>query len=91
MEGKHIAKKQKSGPPILQMIEYKQKGVFKQDHSAAYDAYMTGFVFGHYLSLVQNVHQDCKNRIYLIGKQMPLIIEKSRFANPSKNHSRKSS
>ncbi|KAI8900463.1 ribonuclease CAF1 [Globomyces pollinis-pini] len=60
--------------------------LFKQDHSACFDAYMTGYIFAHQLLTEDEVLKFCKNRIYLIGKQMPLIIEKSRYSNFSQNH-----
>jgi target of EGR1 protein 1 len=62
---------------------------FSQTHSAAFDAYMTGYIFTH--QQLQNLTTEAKNRIYLIGKQMPLIIAKSKYARPSKNHQVKKS
>jgi target of EGR1 protein 1 len=70
-------------------IEYQTKGIFKQNHSAAYDAYMTGYVFAHYIFSVENVFEESKNRIYLIAKQMPLKIEKSKYSKQSQNFTNK--
>ncbi len=77
-------------------------------HTAAFDAFMTAFVFMH-----QKANNGCivdsdgenddgcdgqetgsegwKNRIYLIGKQFPLLIEKSPFVKSSAHHQRLSS
>jgi target of EGR1 protein 1 len=59
---------------------------FTQTHSAAFDAFMTGFIFAYQLIAEENTLKDGRNRIYLIGKQIPLIIEKSRYTKVSKNH-----
>ena len=56
-------------------------------HSACFDAYMTGFVFGH--QHLNASTQESRNKIYLIGKQMPLSIEKSHYAKCSQNHTTK--
>ena len=69
---------------------------FEHRHTAAYDSYMTGlliftlgYVFYCYLARITDL-KDCENKIYLIGKQIPLIIVKSKYANYSVEHSRKS-
>jgi hypothetical protein len=56
-------------------------GGFDTYHSACFDAFMTGYIFAH-----QRLTHDLtgeKNRVYLIGKSMPLKIETSRYAKPS--------
>jgi target of EGR1 protein 1 len=72
-------------------VPSKAKSLFEQDHSACYDAYMTGFVFAHQMQVHENILTIARNKIYLIGKQIPLIIEKSRYAKPSKEHLKKAS
>ncbi|KAI8358098.1 ribonuclease CAF1 [Mortierella sp. GBAus27b] len=59
-------------------------------HSAYFDAFMTGTVFSHQLNkhLPENIETLAKNRIYLIGKDIPLIVEKSAFAKYSPEHER---
>lgn len=64
----------------------KKGNLFEQDHSACYDAFMTGFVFAHQLMAEENVLAEARNKIYLIGKQIPLLIEKSKYAKPSSSH-----
>jgi target of EGR1 protein 1 len=59
-----------------------------QDHSSYFDAYMTAFIFAH--QLIKHdydfIKNTCRNRVYLVGKQIPLIIEKSRYAKTSEQH-----
>jgi target of EGR1 protein 1 len=59
---------------------------FTQTHSAAFDAFMTGYIFAHQQITEENILHLARNRIYLIGKQLPLMIEKSRYTNVSKPH-----
>ncbi|KAJ3272600.1 Target of EGR1, member 1 (Nuclear) [Terramyces sp. JEL0728] len=90
LEGKHKAKKSKTEPvetdPAVAAIA---GGLFKQTHSAVFDAYMTGFIFGHYLASEQHLLLKAQNRLYLIGKQMPLVLEKSKYAKCSPAHLKK--
>ena len=62
--------------------------LFEQDHSACFDAFMTGYVFSHQTLVAEqdNILEAAKNKIYLIGKQIPLLIEKSRYAKQSSGH-----
>jgi target of EGR1 protein 1 len=59
---------------------------FTQTHSAAFDAFMTGYIFAHQQITEENILHHGRNRIYLIGKQLPLMVEKSRYTNVSKPH-----
>ena len=54
---------------------------FETYHSACFDAFMTGFIFA--FQLHKHDLTEEKNKIYLIGKQIPLKIESSRYAKPS--------
>ncbi|PVU85787.1 hypothetical protein BB560_006901 [Smittium megazygosporum] len=52
-------------------------------HSGVFDAYMTGYI---YASISHTNQLDSyKNKIYLIGKDIPLIIQKSKFSANSQN------
>jgi target of EGR1 protein 1 len=61
--------------------------LFSQDHSASFDAYMTAYV--HCYQSCTNQNADSKNRLYLIGKDIPLMVEKSKYSKCSKHHSEK--
>ncbi|KAG9285883.1 hypothetical protein G9A89_013308 [Geosiphon pyriformis] len=60
-------------------------------HMAFYDAYMTGYIFARHL--IMNAPQDIltlhKNKVYIIGKNIPLLIEKSNFSKTSTGHQAK--
>ncbi|KAI8851922.1 ribonuclease CAF1 [Chytridium lagenaria] len=71
--------------PISSISETPQN-IFETYHSAGFDAYMTGFIFCHQLICYPTLLEDHKNKIYLIGKQRPLLIEKSTFAKMSDGH-----
>ena len=71
-------------------------------HRAGFDAFMTGFVFAHFIAthgrfrtlsqcpkLSDLGMQDFKNRVVLSGKDIPLQIVKSNFAKNSKEHTEK--
>ncbi|KAF9203747.1 Target of EGR1, member 1 (Nuclear) [Haplosporangium sp. Z 27] len=62
-------------------------------HSAYFDAFMTGTIFSHQVNQHQaeEIETKAKNKIYLIGKSIPLIIEKSAFAKYSPEHERQKS
>ncbi|KAK3825277.1 MAG: ribonuclease CAF1 [Benniella sp.] len=59
-------------------------------HSAYFDAFMTGAVFSHQMNQHQpeRIESQSKNKVYLIGKSIPLIVEKSAFAKFSPEHER---
>lgn len=71
-------------------------------HRAGFDAYMTGFIFAYY-SLKHNYQngeqsksispilglKDCRNRMHLNRKMIPLQIVKSQFAKGSTSHQQK--
>lgn len=63
--------------------------LFQQDHSACYDAFMTGFVFGHQICVEVDSLKEAKNKLYLIGKQIPLLVQKSKYSKVSKQHALK--
>lgn len=68
-------------------------------HRAGIDAFMTGFIMATYFSrhcgeqgkdfCFQDSVQEFQNKIYLTGKDIPLIISKSSFAKTSKDHREK--
>ncbi|KAJ3115423.1 Target of EGR1, member 1 (Nuclear) [Phlyctochytrium bullatum] len=62
--------------------------LFETYHSACFDAFMTGFVFCHQLLEYPDLLEEAKNKIYLIGKQRPLLIQRSEFAKLSAGHKR---
>ncbi|KAI1306276.1 Target of EGR1, member 1 (Nuclear) [Mortierella claussenii] len=59
-------------------------------HSAYFDAYMTGTIFSHQLNLheAEEIATKAMNKVYLIGKSFPLMVEKSAFAKYSPEHER---
>ncbi|KAJ3283721.1 Target of EGR1, member 1 (Nuclear) [Rhizoclosmatium sp. JEL0117] len=74
-------------PPITPSL-------FETYHSACFDAYMTGYVF----SVQQRMHpfesssefvKAHGNKLYLMGKDVPLHIVKSSFSRTSLEHRRK--
>ncbi|KAJ3255552.1 Target of EGR1, member 1 (Nuclear) [Boothiomyces macroporosus] len=87
-EGKHKSKKVKAEPANSEFT-FIARGLFEQTHSAVFDAYMTGYIFGHYLASEDHLLLKSQNRLYLIGKQMPLVIEKSKYAKCSPAHLKK--
>lgn len=52
-------------------------------HSAHFDSYMTGYVFLHQMQDIRD-HSVHANKLYLMGKDIPLPIQKSAFTNLSK-------
>ncbi|KAG2185166.1 hypothetical protein INT44_001956 [Umbelopsis vinacea] len=52
-------------------------------HSAHFDSYMTGYVFVHQLQEFRD-YTTHANKLYLIGKDIPLPIQKSAFTSLSK-------
>ncbi|KAG0208446.1 Target of EGR1, member 1 (Nuclear) [Mortierella sp. GBA30] len=62
-------------------------------HSAYYDAFMTGTIFAHQLNQHKpdEIEAQARNKIYLIGKSFPLMVEKSAFAKYSPGHERQRS
>ena len=62
---------------------------FQSYHSACYDAYMTGYIFASQVQSEQDILGSHKNRLYLMSKPRPLLIEKSRFAKMSQGHLQK--
>ncbi|KAI8925502.1 ribonuclease CAF1 [Entophlyctis helioformis] len=63
--------------------------LFETYHSACFDAYMTGFIFAHQCLAHPETTAEHGNRLYLIGKSIPLRIEKSLYARTSDEHERK--
>ncbi|XP_067677671.1 target of EGR1 protein 1-like isoform X2 [Haliotis asinina] len=75
----------------------------KEGHRAGYDAFMTGYIMAYYFTKFgklptetrRNVKltdlnvEEFKNKVYLCGKDIPLVITKSSFTKPSKDHREK--
>ncbi|KAI8802091.1 ribonuclease CAF1 [Cladochytrium replicatum] len=61
---------------------------FESYHSATFDAFMTGYIFAHQINTIEK-WQEHKNRVYLMGKQIPLRIERSAFTKGSVDHRKK--
>ncbi|KAG0296409.1 Target of EGR1, member 1 (Nuclear) [Dissophora globulifera] len=59
-------------------------------HSAYFDAFMTGTIFSHQLNqhTPELIEGQAKSKIYLIGKNFPLMVEKSAFSKYSAEHER---
>ncbi|XP_067144183.1 target of EGR1 protein 1-like isoform X1 [Centruroides vittatus] len=68
-------------------------------HRAGFDAFMTGFVFASFLeahcklkspsgltAMLESGFDKTVNKIYLIGKNVPLIVTKGNFAKSSSEH-----
>lgn len=67
-----------NNPPVCPMdIPHLHVGKM---HSAGYDAFCTGFVYSHLLLKLgaERMH-SYGNKLYLIAKQHPLLLEKSRY------------
>ncbi|CAG8444530.1 8267_t:CDS:2 [Diversispora eburnea] len=77
-------------PPTL--IPSTKPDQYDNYHSAHYDAYMTGFIFACQLLKYSNITvlNNYKNKLYLMGKNMPLLVQKSEFSNTSVAHRGKS-
>ncbi|KAH9276355.1 hypothetical protein BASA83_001045 [Batrachochytrium salamandrivorans] len=60
--------------------------IFETYHSACFDAYMTGFIFSHQYLEYPTLMQEHGNRMYLIGKEMPIRVEKSIYTKTSQQH-----
>ncbi|KAJ2853579.1 hypothetical protein GGI22_004815 [Coemansia erecta] len=53
-------------------------------HTAAYDAFMTGYVFASYQLLLQGMLDQYKNKVYLMGRSKPpLLVKASMYATNS--------
>ncbi|XP_046566999.1 target of EGR1 protein 1-like [Haliotis rubra] len=75
----------------------------KEGHRAGYDAFMTGYIMAYYFTKYgklpaetrRNVKltdlnvDEFKNKVYLCGKDIPLVITKSSFTKSSKDHREK--
>src|SRR5207237_8519769 len=57
-------------------------------HAAHFDSYMTGFVFARQLLILSEgeVLNEHKNKLYLMNKDRPLLVQKSEFAQISEGH-----
>ncbi|XP_072919050.1 target of EGR1 protein 1 isoform X1 [Hemitrygon akajei] len=66
-------------------------------HRAGFDAFMTGFIMAYIMMWKNNENStatdpwlpDCRNKLYLSGKSIPLQISKSSFSKSSKAHKAK--
>ncbi|EGG18755.1 hypothetical protein DFA_02494 [Cavenderia fasciculata] len=57
----------------------------KNSHCAGDDSAMTGFIFCYYLLFYNNEHSkhklsEIENKVYISGKQIPLVMKKSNYA-----------
>ncbi|KAJ2877189.1 hypothetical protein FB639_003819, partial [Coemansia asiatica] len=52
-------------------------------HTAAYDAFMTGFIFASYKILLGEEMDEFKNKVFLMGKPEPLLIKGSNYSTSS--------
>jgi target of EGR1 protein 1 len=55
-------------------------------HSSAGDSFMTGYIFCYQSSCVDQLKELCRNRLYLSGKNMPILVQKSNFVKYSDFH-----
>ena len=60
-------------------------------HRAGYDAFMTGFIYAAYRARHcgpggGNKEEDWRNKLYLCGKDYPLVVRKSDFCKQTKSH-----
>src|SRR3954470_10348334 len=78
-----------SEPPTL--LPSTKPDQFDMYHSAHFDAYMTGFIFARQILKYgeTKVINEYKNKLYLIGKNLPLLVEKSQFSKTSDGHNKK--
>ncbi|RIA97309.1 ribonuclease CAF1 [Glomus cerebriforme] len=78
-----------SEPPTL--LPSTKPDQFEMYHSAYFDAYMTGFIFARQILKYSKtkVMNEYKNKLYLIGKNLPLLVEKSQFSKTSDGHNKK--
>jgi target of EGR1 protein 1 len=67
---------------------------FNTHHSAQFDSFMTGYIFARYLhhpSFGKEYiwGEEFFNKLYIIGRDMPLKVEKIPYSNYSAGHKRK--
>lgn len=77
-------------PPVVQPVPATVVVANEKFHSAYFDAFMTGTVFSYQLNKHKQEHieEESINKIYLIGKDFPLKLEKSAFTKYSPEHER---
>ena len=61
---------------------------FVNSHRAGFDAFMTGFSMAAFLARKEkgDAASEHANKVYLVSKDFPLLIQKSVFANVSTSH-----
>ncbi|KAJ3401785.1 Target of EGR1, member 1 (Nuclear) [Chytridiales sp. JEL 0842] len=59
---------------------------FKDLHSSHFDAYMTAYIFAHQVCVHQGLKKAERDKLYLMGKQVPLLVRKSGFVKCSEAH-----
>ncbi|EPZ31318.1 ribonuclease CAF1 [Rozella allomycis CSF55] len=67
-------------------------GKSSEPHSSMHDAFMTAYVYAYQKFINRedtDFDMDNVNKLYLIGKELPLLVHKSGFSKYSKNHSEK--
>ncbi|KAJ2487128.1 hypothetical protein IWW37_005354 [Coemansia sp. RSA 2050] len=52
-------------------------------HTAAYDAFMTGYIFASYRLVLEDKMSDYKNKVYIMGSDNPLLIQAGLYARTS--------
>ncbi len=57
-------------------------------HHSSFDSYMTGYIFTRMLCSLKTTESE--NKVYLMGKNFPLLIQKSQFCDYSAPHLAKS-
>ncbi|CAG8436270.1 8038_t:CDS:2 [Ambispora gerdemannii] len=58
-------------------------------HTAFFDAYMTGYIFARHLVHLKEDINTQKNKLYISGKNIPLLVEKSKYGKTSSAHEEK--
>lgn len=78
-----------SMPPTL--LPSTKPDQFDMYHSAHFDAYMTGFIFARQLLKYSDtkVLNEYRNKLYLMGRNLPLLVTKSQFSKTSIGHQKK--
>ncbi|KAI9504113.1 ribonuclease CAF1 [Coemansia spiralis] len=61
-----------------------EKAIETMYHTAAYDAFMTGYIFASYKLQLQDALDEYKNKVYLMGRpSQPLLIKPSMYTSNS--------
>ncbi|KAJ2025193.1 hypothetical protein IWW57_003464 [Coemansia sp. S610] len=52
-------------------------------HTAAYDAFMTGYIFASYRLMLEDKMSNYRNKVYIMGSDNPLLIQAGPYARTS--------